>query len=128
MLGGKTVLYLVDAIFAGKNWNAVPSRWALAPFNNDWPSSIFVSMDPVAIDSVAFDFLSQQWPDQALLEEWVRRGVKTVAVPLPGTSKRLRCVVSLLQAGGGCSIDDPNMRDEEATARPPPRSCATRPR
>ncbi len=59
-------------------------------------------------------------PNESLLEEWVRRGVKTVAVPLPGTSKRLRCVVSLLQAGGGCFIDDPNMRDEEATARPPP--------
>ena len=69
MLGGKTVLYMVDAIFAGKNWNAVPSRWALAPFDDDWPSSIFVSMDPVAIDSVGFDFLSQQWPDQALQHE-----------------------------------------------------------
>jgi hypothetical protein len=69
MLGGKTVLYLVDAIFAGKNWNAVPSRWALAPFNGDWPSSILVSMDPVAIDSVGFDFLSQQWPGQALQHE-----------------------------------------------------------
>jgi hypothetical protein len=69
VLGGKTLLYLVDAIYAGKNWNAVPSRWALAPFNNDWPSSLFLSMDPVAIDSVAFDFLSQQWPDQALQYE-----------------------------------------------------------
>jgi hypothetical protein len=69
MLGGKTVLYLVDAIFAGRNWNAAPSRWALPPFGNDWPSSIFLSMDPVAIDSVGFDFLSQQWPDQALQYE-----------------------------------------------------------
>ena len=68
-LGGKTVLYLVDAIFAGKNYTAVPSRWVLAPFGNNWPSSIFVSMDPVAMDSVAFDFLSQQWPDQVLQYE-----------------------------------------------------------
>jgi hypothetical protein len=68
-IGGKTVLYLVDAIFAGKDWNSVPSKWTLTPFNNDWPSSLFLSMDPVAIDSVAFDFLSQQWPDQALQYE-----------------------------------------------------------
>jgi hypothetical protein len=71
-IGGKTVLYLVDAIFAGKDWNGAPSKWALSPFNNDWPSSIFLSMDPVAIDSVGFDFLSQQWADQALVYEGVQ--------------------------------------------------------
>jgi hypothetical protein len=68
-LSGKTILYLVDSLFAGKNWYAAPSKWALTPFNDNWPSSIFISLDPVAIDSVAFDFLSQQWPDQALQYE-----------------------------------------------------------
>jgi len=29
----------------------------MAPFNGDWSSSLFVSQDPVAIDSAAFDFL-----------------------------------------------------------------------
>jgi hypothetical protein len=68
-MGGKSVLYLVDAIFAGRDVSGVPSKWTLSPFNNNWPASLFLSMDPVAIDSVSFDFLSQQWPDQALQYE-----------------------------------------------------------
>ncbi len=59
-------------------------------------------------------------PNESLLEEWVRRGVKNVAIPLPGTSKRIVCKVSLLQVGGGCTIEDPNLQDQEAIARPPP--------
>ncbi len=59
-------------------------------------------------------------PHENLLEEWVRRGVKNVAIPLPGTSKRIVCKVSLLQVGGGCTIEDPNLQDQEAIARPPP--------
>ena len=69
--GGKTVLYMIDGAFGGKNWNSAPSTWPLAPFNGDWPSSLFISMDQVAIDSVAFDFVSQQWPDQAIMNEGV---------------------------------------------------------
>nr|WP_159015878.1 hypothetical protein [Lysobacter profundi] len=59
-------------------------------------------------------------PSETLLEEWVRRNVRTVSIPIPGTSKKLECKVSLLQLGGGCTISDPNMNDQEATARPPP--------
>jgi uncharacterized repeat protein (TIGR01451 family) len=70
-LGGKTVLYLVDGLFGGYDWYSAPSRWAMPPFDDDWPSSLFLSMDPVAIDSVARDFLSQQWPDQVLMYEGV---------------------------------------------------------
>jgi parallel beta-helix repeat protein len=35
----------------------------MEPFNNDWPSSLFISQDQVAIDSVCFDFLVAEWPD-----------------------------------------------------------------
>lgn len=59
-------------------------------------------------------------PHESLLEEWVRRGIRSVAIPIPGTSKRIQCTISLLQAGGGCTISDPNLQDQEATARPPP--------
>lgn len=59
-------------------------------------------------------------PHEDLLEQWVRRGVKEVLIPIPGTSKKMRCVVSLLQAAGGCTITDPNLQDQEAIARPPP--------
>jgi hypothetical protein len=63
----------------------------------------------------------QNWlPSSTLLEEWVRRGVRQVAIPIPGTSKKISCVISLLQLGGGCAVTDPNLNDQEATARPPP--------
>jgi len=62
-LGGKTVLYIVDGLFAGRNWNSLPVKWEMAPFYGDWPSSVFVSQDPVAIDSVCCDFLKTEWND-----------------------------------------------------------------
>lgn len=36
------------------------SRWQQAPFNGDYTSSVFVSQDPVAIDSVGADFLMNE--------------------------------------------------------------------
>jgi len=62
-LGGKTVLYIVDGLFAGQNWDSRPVKWNMAPFYDDWPSSVFVSQDPVAIDSVCCDFLQAEWND-----------------------------------------------------------------
>ena len=59
-------------------------------------------------------------PNESLLAEWVRKGRKTVAIPIPGTSKKINCVVSLLQLGGGCSIVDPNLNEQPAEGRPPP--------
>jgi hypothetical protein len=61
-LGGKVVLCLVDALYCGQNWNAHPYPWNMAPFNGNWPSSLFASQDPVAIDSVCYDFLATEWP------------------------------------------------------------------
>jgi hypothetical protein len=61
-LGGKTVLYLIDGLFGGYYWSAHPYKWMMDPFNGDWPSSLFASLDPVAIDSVAYDFLLREWP------------------------------------------------------------------
>jgi hypothetical protein len=63
----------------------------------------------------------QYWlPRETLLEEWVRKGIKQTEIPIPGTSKKIHCVVSILQLGGGCYVTDPNLNDQEATARPPP--------
>jgi hypothetical protein len=61
-LGGKTLLYLVDGLFAGYCSESQPFKWNMAPFNTNWPSSLFVSQDPVAIDSVCYDFLLNEWP------------------------------------------------------------------
>jgi hypothetical protein len=59
-LGNKTLLFLVDGLYASRNQsNAIVSadKWLSKPFNNDWPSSIFLSQDNVAIESVCLDFL-----------------------------------------------------------------------
>lgn len=63
-LGGKTVLYLVDGLFTGKHpMDPAPRKMNIAPFNGQWPQSLFASMDPVAIDSVAYDFLWAEYED-----------------------------------------------------------------
>jgi hypothetical protein len=60
-LGGKTILYLVDGLWTTTNWAHPPIKWEMVPFNNDYPSSIFASQDPVAIESVGFDFLREEF-------------------------------------------------------------------
>jgi hypothetical protein len=73
---------------------------------------------PYGYEPTRFD---RYWiPGGTLLEEWVRRGVRNVSIPIPGTNKRLACVVSVLQLGGGCGVVDPNLNEQPATARPPP--------
>jgi hypothetical protein len=62
-LGGKTLLYLIDGLYGGYYSDAHPYKWNSAPFNGDWPSSLLASQDPVAIDSVGYDFLKAEWPD-----------------------------------------------------------------
>ena len=65
--------------------------------------------------------LDRYWvPNESLLAEWVRKGMKSVAIPIPGTGKKLNCVVSLLQLGGGCGLVDPDLNDQPAQGRPPP--------
>jgi hypothetical protein len=63
-IGGKTLLYLIDALYGGKGWDGAPFRWNTAPFSGDWPSSLFASQDPVAIDSVGYDFLVAEWSSE----------------------------------------------------------------
>jgi len=66
-IGGRTVLYLIDGLFGGDDWDCHAYPWTSPGFGDgvtgDWPSSVFMSQDPVAIDSVAFDFLQAEWPD-----------------------------------------------------------------
>lgn len=60
-LGGKTLLYLVDGLWAGRSWEGFLEKWKMAPFNNDYPSSLFLSQDAVAIESVCYDFLLAEY-------------------------------------------------------------------
>ncbi|WP_408953486.1 hypothetical protein [Lysobacter sp. Hz 25] len=66
--------------------------------------------------------LDKYWrPNETLLAEWVRRSVQTVMIPIPGSKgKSIQCSVALLMLGGSCGINDPNLNEQPATARPPP--------
>ncbi len=62
-LGGKTVLCLIDGLYATRHneYRLGPTcRWESAPFNGHWTSSLFASQNGVAIDSVALDFLRSE--------------------------------------------------------------------
>jgi len=63
-LGGKTVLNLIDGLLSGKHpRDREPRRWFAPPFDGNWPCSLLASQDPVAVDSVGFDFLWSEFDD-----------------------------------------------------------------
>ncbi len=64
-LGEKTMLFLIDGIWGGELPVSEPVKWQIDPFNNDWPNSIMVSQDHVAIESVGLDFVMAQFDEYA---------------------------------------------------------------
>lgn len=56
-IGRNTILFLIDALWSGVEATDMPVKWNMAPFNGDFPNSIFLSQDGVAIESVGLDFL-----------------------------------------------------------------------
>ena len=77
-LGGNTLLFVLDGLYpGGSNEVGPPVKYYMAPFNGDWASSIFISQDNVAIESVCYDFLRAEWngtyshdPSNNRLENW----------------------------------------------------------
>lgn len=61
-IDGKTVLTIIDGLYSGDRWNSKPLKWNMAPFNGKYPSSMFASQDPVALESVGLDFLRSEMP------------------------------------------------------------------
>ncbi len=62
--GGKTLLCLIDGLYPGVHpTEHTPRKFLQAPFDGHWASSLLASQDPVAIDSVALDFLRAEWND-----------------------------------------------------------------
>jgi len=59
-LGGKTMLYLIDALYATPHQSVLPEKWESPPFGGHWTASVFASQDPVAIESVAVDFFAAE--------------------------------------------------------------------
>jgi hypothetical protein len=100
---------------AGKGLPPGSDRWTKEDFDR---AGTWLKRPPNDYEPTRFD---KMWvPNETLLEKWVRQNIREMDIPIPGTTKKLHCVVSLLQLGGGCGITDPNLNDQEATARPPP--------
>ena len=62
-LGAKTLLFMVEGLYQGQTEGdliSLDSRWITPPFNNGWMSSLFISQDNVAIESVCLDFIRSE--------------------------------------------------------------------
>lgn len=72
-LGKNTLLHVVDGLWGGTEGVSHPVKWQMSPFNGDWPSSVFMSQDQVAIESVCFDFLRGEVETAGSSSEWHNR-------------------------------------------------------
>ncbi|MFW5877895.1 MAG: DUF362 domain-containing protein, partial [bacterium] len=61
MLGGNTLLFFIDGLWGGPEATQPPGKFSSMPFNNDWSSSLIISQDPVALESVCFDILRYEY-------------------------------------------------------------------
>jgi hypothetical protein len=61
ILGKKNLVYLMDALWGTDHELNPPTKWQSAPFNSDWTSSVIASLDPVAIESVGYDFVRTEF-------------------------------------------------------------------
>ena len=68
-LGGKSLIYFMDALWGCSYEHEPPHKFLMAPFNNDYSSSILLSLDPVAIASVGVDILQAEFPKTESEEE-----------------------------------------------------------
>ncbi|OBU70576.1 hypothetical protein A9K58_01110 [Stenotrophomonas maltophilia] len=108
----------------GQQGDGPAERGAPGGANDGWSreriaqSGTWLKRPPYDYTPTSFD---KYWvPQESLLAEWVRKGIKAMEIPLPGTSTKISCVISILQAGGGCGLTNPNMQEQPAVARPPP--------
>lgn len=93
-INGKTILTVGDGIFAAKDNNDAPTTWKM--FNNQTPKSLFLSTDPVAVDSIMGDLVANEdsrVPDKAFaylaLAEKAGLGVHERGDPFSDTYKKI---------------------------------------
>lgn len=64
-LGAKTILYIVDGLYGMQTNVGAPHPgrdvWTTLPGGGYWCASLFMSLDPVAIESVCLDFLVAEY-------------------------------------------------------------------
>jgi len=63
-LGAKTLLFFMDGLWATSYEHQKPQKFQTSPFNNDWCSSILLSLDHVAIESVCLDILQKEFTEK----------------------------------------------------------------
>ncbi|MBN2699677.1 MAG: DUF362 domain-containing protein [Bacteroidales bacterium] len=68
--GGKGLIYIIDGIWGGESWQGWIKKFKSDPFNNDYPNSIFIGQDPVAMESVCFDVLFEEYVQDAGKESY----------------------------------------------------------
>ena len=68
-LGGNTVLFIADGLWGGVEATDMPVKWKMPPFNNDFPNSLFISQDEVALESVCIDFLRAEADVNTLMND-----------------------------------------------------------
>jgi hypothetical protein len=78
----KTILYVVDGFYAGDQQNRI-STWQI--FRGKYSSSIFLSQDPVALESVCLDFMRSE-PSNSLhvhgnVDNWLHESALADAPP-----------------------------------------------
>jgi hypothetical protein len=61
VLGGKSLIYIMDGLWATSMEHSPPTKFFSSPFYNNWSSSIFASLDPVAIESVGLDVMQKEY-------------------------------------------------------------------
>jgi hypothetical protein len=62
-LGAKTLLFMIDGLYGVQSEQdqvSAFSKWRSAPFSNNWTSSLFLSQDNIAIESVGLDFFNAE--------------------------------------------------------------------
>ena len=106
----------------GNAGGATTQRGAPGGGNDQWTrerldeAGTWLQRPPYDYEPTSFD---KYWvPSESLLAEWVRRNVREVDIPIPGTNMKLKCSISVLQLGGGCGLG--SLFPEPPKARPPP--------
>jgi hypothetical protein len=61
LLRKKNLIFFMDALWGTDYEQDKPLKWKMAPFNNTYSSSVFASLDNVAIESVGYDFLRSEF-------------------------------------------------------------------
>ena len=65
LLGQNTLLYFIDGLWGGGEATEPPVKFGSPPFNSDWSSSVIISLDQVALESVCFDILRTEFNNPA---------------------------------------------------------------